>query len=63
MTENFQIRTKLSTARIGCSQLSALISGIIPKLFIDFLNKRGVISLEYSYLLMGIGFAFLYALP
>ena len=63
MTEDFQIRTKLSTARMGFSQLSALISGVLPKLFIDFLNKGELISPEYSYLIMGIGFALLYSLP
>lgn len=63
MTEDFQIRTKLSTARMGFSQLSALISGVLPKLFIDFLNKGGIISPKYSYLLMGISFALIYSLP
>src|SRR6056297_125723 len=63
MSENFAIRTKLSTARMAFSQFSALISGVLPKYLIDFLNKGTIVSAKYSYLIMGIVFGLLYALP
>jgi len=63
LSENFAVRTKLSTARMAFSQFSALISGVLPKYLIDFLNKGTIVSPHYSYLIMGIVFGVLYALP
>lgn len=57
MSHDYKVRTRLSGARIIFSQLSALISGVLPKLIIDsFQGGRG-------YLIMGILFGLFYALP
>ncbi len=63
LSENFQIRTKLSTARMAFSQFSALISGVLPKFLVEYLNQSTLISPNYSYLIMGIVFSLIYALP
>jgi len=63
LSENFQIRTKLSTARMAFSQFSALISGVLPKFLVDYLNQSTIVSSNYSYLIMGIVFSLIYALP
>ena len=63
MSENFEMRTKLSTSRMAFSQFSALISGVLPKYLIDYLNQGTLVASKYSYLVMGIVFGLLYALP
>ena len=68
MTNDFKIRTKLSTSRMLFSQLSALLSGVIPKIIINFFSKRPVSSSlisneQYGYLIMGIIFGVFYSLP
>ena len=63
ISDDFAIRTKLSTARMAFSQFSALLSGVLPKYLIDYLNQGTVFSPTFSYLIMGIVFGLIYALP
>ena len=68
MTEDFKVRTKLSTSRMLFSQLSALLSGVIPKMIINFFANRGsaptaILNEKYAYMIMGIIFGVFYALP
>ncbi|RDI90873.1 Sugar:cation symporter family protein [Thermosipho africanus Ob7] len=58
MTEDFKIRTKLTGSRIMFSQISALISGVLPKLIIDSAKTK-----SEGFLKMGITFGILYAIP
>lgn len=68
MTDDFKIRTKLSTSRMLFSQISALISGVLPKLIVNFFTAHGstgskILNEQYGYLIMAIIFGIFYALP
>ncbi|ACM23716.1 MFS transporter [Thermotoga neapolitana] len=58
MSRDYRIRTRLSGARMIFSQLSALISGTIPKLIVDSASTPAE-----GYFRMGIIFGIIYASP
>lgn len=58
MTDDFKIRTKLTGSRIMFSQISALISGVLPKIIVDSASTR-----SDGFLKMGITFGILYTIP
>lgn len=57
MSTDFKDRNRLSGARMIFSQVSALISGVVPKLIVDSFPP------EQGYLIMGIIFGIFYTLP
>jgi oligogalacturonide transporter len=57
MTTDYRTRNRLSGARMIFSQISALISGVVPKLIVD------AFPLQQGFMLMGLIFGILYTLP
>ncbi len=57
MTTDYSIRNRLSGTRMIFSQLSALISGVVPMLIIERFPA------EQGYMIMGIVFGIFYTLP
>lgn len=58
MSTDYKIRTKISGSRIIFSQMSALISGVIPALIVN-----NAVDLKTGYMIMGLVFGLFYAFP
>ncbi|MBM7558721.1 MULTISPECIES: MFS transporter [Marinitoga] len=58
MTKDYSLRTKLSGTRMFFSQISALLSGVLPKIIIDSASNPSI-----GYRNMAIVFSILYSLP
>ena len=68
MSEDYKTRTKLSTSRMLFSQISALLSGVIPKIIVNYFSSNftglfGISGEKFGYMIMGVIFGIFYALP